>query len=87
MMILVTLDQLNLETDAKNHVAAMLQTLHRAYSTVCQSHSKFFPRLLKDLILSHTHQGWASAICYILMVKGFLYLVTGVGWHSRKVLS
>jgi hypothetical protein len=48
---------------------------------------KIYPYLLRDLAVTRANQVWCTDISYIPMRKGFLYLVTIMDWHSRKVLS
>jgi len=48
---------------------------------------KIYPYLLRDLVINHPNQVWATDICYIPMAKGFMYLVAIMDWHSRRVLS
>jgi len=48
---------------------------------------KIYPYLLQGLQIDRPNQVWATDICYIPMVKGFMYLVAIMDWHSRRVLS
>ena len=48
---------------------------------------KIYPYLLRNLVIDRVNQVWCADITYIPMRKGFLYLVTVMDWHSRKVLS
>ena len=48
---------------------------------------KIYPYLLKNLVVNHPNQVWATDITYIPMARGFLYLVAIMDWFSRKVLS
>lgn len=48
---------------------------------------KRYPYLLRDLPITRPNQVWCADITYIPMRKGFLYLVSIMDWHSRKVLS
>ena len=48
---------------------------------------KIYPYLLRDLSIERANQAWATDICYIPMAKGFMYLVSIMDWHSRRVLS
>ena len=46
-----------------------------------------YPYLLRDVVVDHPNQAWATDITYIPYAKGFMYLVAIIDWHSRKVLS
>jgi putative transposase len=46
-----------------------------------------YPYLLRDLAVVRPNQAWAADITYIPMNRGFMFLVTVMDWHSRKVLS
>ena len=46
-----------------------------------------YPYLLRGLEVSRVNQVWSADITYILMAKGFLYLVAIMDWHSRHVLA
>lgn len=48
---------------------------------------KIYPYLLRKLPIVRPNQVWATDISYILMAKGFVYLVAIVDWFSRKVLA
>ncbi len=48
---------------------------------------KVYPYLLRDLPITRPNQVWCTDITYIPMRKGFLYLVAGMDWHSRRVLA
>lgn len=48
---------------------------------------KIYPYLLKGLDVKHPNQVWCSDITYILIKRGFLYLVAIMDWYSRKVLA
>lgn len=48
---------------------------------------KVYPYLLRDLIIDHANQVWATDISYIPLAKGYVYLVAIMDWASRKVLS
>jgi putative transposase len=50
------------------------------------AHQKY-PYLLKNVVISHPNQVWATDITYIPMQKGFLYLVAIIDWYSRFILS
>ena len=46
-----------------------------------------YPYLLRDVVVDHPNQAWATDITYIPHVRGFMYLVAIIDWNSRKVLS
>jgi len=46
-----------------------------------------YPYLLRDLKIDRPTQVWCADITYLPMVRGFLYLVAVMDWHSRKVFS
>jgi putative transposase len=48
---------------------------------------KIYPYLLKGLDIDRPNQVWAADICYVPMARGFVYVVTIMDWHSRKVLA
>jgi putative transposase len=48
---------------------------------------KIYPYLLRNLTITRPNQVWATDITYILMAKGFVYLVAIVDWFSRRVLA
>ena len=52
----------------------------------CDEHRKY-PYLLGGLMIDHPNQVWSSDITYIRLLKGFVYLVAVMDWHSRFVLS
>jgi len=48
---------------------------------------KIYPYLLRDFNIEKPNQVWTADITYIPMGRGFMYLVSVMDWHSRKVLS
>ena len=48
---------------------------------------KIYSYLLRDLDITRPNHVWCADITYILMGRGFLYLVAIMDWGSRKVLS
>jgi putative transposase len=46
-----------------------------------------YPYLLRDVAITQPNQVWTADITYILMARGFLYLVAIMDWYSRYVLS
>jgi putative transposase len=58
----------------------------RNLSKGCDEHRKY-PYLLGGIRVDHCNQVWSSDITYIRLIKGFVYLVAVMDWHSRFVLS
>jgi putative transposase len=56
-------------------------------TSIPRKENKIYPYLLRDVNIDHVNQGWSTDITYIPMVKGFMYLVAVIDWHSRYVLS
>jgi putative transposase len=48
---------------------------------------KIYPYLLRGVMIERPNQVWAADITYILIGRGFLYLVAVIDWASRAVLS
>ena len=48
---------------------------------------RIYPYLLRDLEITRPNQVWCADITYLLMRRGFLYLVAIMDWASRKVLA
>ena len=48
---------------------------------------KIYPYLLRDLVIDHPNQVWATDITYVPMHRDFMYLVAIMDLYSRKVLS
>lgn len=48
---------------------------------------KIYPYLLKDVPITHNNHVWSTDITYIRLLKGFVYLVAIIDWHSRYVLD
>lgn len=57
---------------------------HRT-TTTSTEHRKY-PYLLRGLTVTRPNQVWASDITYVPMVRGFMYLMAIIDWHSRCVL-
>jgi putative transposase len=51
----------------------------------CPGH-KVYPYLLRDLLIVHPNQVWATDITFIPMKKGFMYLMAVVDLYSRKIM-
>jgi putative transposase len=64
------------------------QTIYREpRTTISNKEHKKYPYLLKDLVISHKNQVWATDITYIPMAKGFMYLTAIIDLHTRYVLN
>jgi putative transposase len=48
---------------------------------------KIYPYLLGGISIERVNQVWCADVTYILMAKGFLYLVVIMDWVSRAVLA
>jgi putative transposase len=48
---------------------------------------QIYPYLLRGVSIEPPNQVWSTDITYIPMHGGFLYLVAGIDWFSRFVLS
>ncbi len=48
---------------------------------------KIYPYLLRSMAITRPNQAWAMDITYLLMARGFVYLVAVVDWFTRRVLS
>ena len=48
---------------------------------------KVYPYLLRHLVIDKPIQAWCNDITYISLNAGFVYLVSVMNCHSRKVLS
>jgi putative transposase len=65
-----------------------LETIYPKRKTITPNPAhRIYPYLLRKLCIDHLNQVWESDISYLLMKKGFMYLVTIMDWYSRKVLS
>lgn len=51
-----------------------------------EDHNKY-PYLLRNVLIDHPDQVWASDISYIRLRHGFVFLVVVMDWFSRYVLS
>jgi putative transposase len=58
----------------------------RNLSLANQAH-KVYPYLLRNLVIDHPNQVWATDVTYIPMARGFVYLVAIMDWYSRRVLA
>jgi putative transposase len=48
---------------------------------------RIYPYLLKNLLVEHPNQVWATDITYIPMKRGFVFLVAILDWATRRVLA
>ena len=48
---------------------------------------RLYPYLLRNLPITHVNQVWNADITYVPMLRGFMYLVAVIDWHSRNVLA
>src|SRR5260370_8300418 len=48
---------------------------------------KVYPYLLRGVAIVRPNQVWSTAITYIRMYKGFIYLTASINWVSRYDLS
>ena len=48
---------------------------------------KRYPYLLRNLPITHVNQVWSADITYVPLLRGFMYLVADIDWHSRYVLA
>jgi putative transposase len=51
------------------------------------SQHKVYPYLLHEVEITRPNQAWSTAITYVPMQQGFMYLVAIMDWYSRYVLS
>jgi putative transposase len=64
------------------------QTIYREpRTTIHNKEHKKYPYLLKDVVITHKNQVWATDITYIPMNKGFMYLCAIIDLHTRYVLN
>ena len=42
---------------------------------------------MRNLPITHVNQVWSADITYVPMLRGFMYLVAVIDWHSRYVLT
>lgn len=56
-------------------------------TTVINQEHKKYPYLLRDLVIDHPNQVWASDITYVKLLQGFVYLVAIIDLHSRYIVG
>jgi putative transposase len=49
--------------------------------------AQVYPYLLRGVAIERVNQVWSTAITYIRLLSGFIYLVAIIDWYSRYVLS
>jgi len=65
-----------------------LQAIHpRPRTSVAAKGHKVYPYLLRKRRITRPNQVWSADITYIPMLRGFMYLVAVIDWHSRYVLA
>ena len=65
-----------------------LQAIYQAPKTsISHPEHKIYPYLLRNLNITRSNQVWCTAITYIPIKRGFMYLIAIMDWYSRKVLS
>ena len=48
---------------------------------------KRYPYLLRKLTITHVNQVWSADITLVPLLRGFMYLVAVIDWHSGYVLG
>ena len=65
-----------------------LRAIYRRPSTSRRSpEHPVYPYLRRNVRITRPNQVWAADITYLPMARGILYLVAGMDWHSRYVVS
>jgi putative transposase len=67
----------------------MVRHFRRQSRTVNRKHIQRLMRLMgiEAVYPKPPHQVWGTDITYVSMARGFMYLMAGMDWHSRKILS
>lgn len=65
----------------------IISTAPKPRTSIPGKQHKIYPYLLRGKVINQPNQVWAADITYVLMEKGFGYLVAIMDWRSRKVLS
>ncbi len=52
----------------------------------CKEHKKY-PYLLRDMVITHSNQVWATDITYIPINNGYMYLIAIIDLYSRYVVK
>jgi putative transposase len=77
----------------RRHVASLMKRMgiaavyRRPNTSKPAPGHKIYPYLLRETKIDRPDQVWATAITYIPMARGFVYLVAIVDWFSRRVLA
>ncbi len=58
----------------------------RSSSSPGKGHKRY-PYLLRNVPITHVNQVWSADITYVPLLRGFIYLVAVIDWHSRYVLA
>ena len=58
----------------------------RSSSSPGKGHKRY-PYLLRNVPITHVNQVWSADITYVPLLRGFMYLVAVIDWHSRYVLA
>ena len=58
----------------------------RSSSSPGKGHKRY-PYLLRNFPITHVNQVWSADITYVPLLRGFMYLVAVIDWHSRYVLA
>ena len=58
----------------------------RSSSSPGKGHKRF-PYLLRHLPITHVNQVWSADITYVPLLRGSMYLVAVIDWHSLYVLA
>ena len=48
---------------------------------------RIYPYLLRNTVARYPHHVWGIDITYVRLLKGWMYLVAIIDWHSRYVVS
>lgn len=69
------------------HKMALRAIYPKPRTTIADKKHYKYPYLLRDLVIDHPNQVWATDITYIPMQHGFMYLVAIVDLYSRFVVG
>jgi putative transposase len=77
----------------RRHVASLMKRMgieaiyRRKNTSRPHPEHQVYPYLLRRLTIDRPNPVWAADITYIPMLRGFVYLVAVIDWHTRKVLT
>ena len=77
----------------RKHVATLMKRMgiealyRKPKTTKKHPQHRVYQYLLRGLAINRPNKVYAMDITYILMARGFVYLVAVLDWYSRKVLS